>query len=92
MNGAAHQITGGIVDHPVAGDRVVAGKGRGDDVQPIVAATAAGTGVAGVQVRFVLDFQRLRLQRVQALALTGNGVRAHQAGSTFLKGLTVIFS
>ena len=92
MNSAAYQITGGIVDQPVAGDRVFAGKGGSDDVQPIVAATAAGTGVAGVQVRFVLDFQRLRLQGTEALAQTGNGVGAHQAGSTFLKGLIVTFS
>ena len=55
---------------------------------------AARTGMAGVQMGVVGKFETQWIQRGQPFAQDGLdfGCGAHQAGSTFLKGLTVTFS
>jgi len=87
---SAHQFTDSVINQTVAGDGILAGKGRGDDAQVVVAAFL-GAGVAGMAMRLVGDGQGLRLQRRQALAQQFDGVAAH-AGRTFLNGLTLTFS
>ena len=85
MNGAAHQIAGGIVDQPVAGDRVFAGEGRGGDGQPEVLAARSGTGVTGVEGAVVDQLELSRGEGGEPLA--DFGFEAH--GRVFRKGLTV---
>lgn len=85
---AAHQVADRVINQAVAGDRGLAGKHRGDDVQNEVAAIP-GTGMAGVTVRLVFDGNRFRLQYGEALAQQFK--RTH-AGSAFLNGLTTTFS
>ena len=85
MNGAAHQITGGIVDQPVAGDGVFAREGGGHNGQPEVLAPGAGTRVAGVEGAVVDQLELRRGKHGEALLdLVG---QAH--GRVFRKGLTV---
>lgn len=91
MDRATHQITGSIINHAMAGDCVFAHKRRGDDIDMVVAAAAAGAGVSGMQMRVVTDGQRGRLQDRQALTQQFDGVATH-AGRAFLNGLTVTFS
>ncbi len=92
MHRAAHQFTGRIINHAVAGDGVFAGKGCGDDIDVIVATAATRTDMSGMQVGVVADGQRRRLQGgSQALLQQVDGFAAH-AGRAFLKGLTVTFS
>ena len=90
MDASAHQIADRVVDHAVTLDRIVPGEG-GSDYGDFVMAAFPGTGMTGMEVRFVLDVKRLRCRRRQALAQQGCGFGAH-AGSTFLNGLTVTFS
>lgn len=91
MDRATHQVTGSIINHAMAGDCVFAHKGRGDDVDMVMATAAAGAGMSGMQMRVVADGKRGRLQDRQALAQQFDGVGAH-AGKAFLNGLTVTFS
>lgn len=81
---SAHQVADGVINQAVAGDRVLAGKGGGDDVQHEVAAVFR-TGMAGVTMRLVFDNERIRSQYGEALAQQFR--RAH-AGRAFLNGLT----
>ncbi len=90
MDAAAHQIADRVVDHAVTPDRIVAGEGGGDYGDFVMAAFFCA-GVAGMQMRFVLDGERLRCQCSQAFAQQDRGFGAH-AGRTFLNGLTVTFS
>ena len=90
MDAAAHQIADRFVDHAVTPDRIVAGEG-GSDYGDFVMAAFPGASMAGVQMRFVLDGERLRFQYRQALAQQGRGFGAH-AGSAFLNGFTVTFA
>jgi len=90
MDASAHQVADRFMDQAVALDRIVPGEG-GSDYGDFVMAAFPGAGVAGMQMRFVLDVERLRFQYRQALAQQGRGFGAH-AGSTFLNGLTVTFS
>ena len=87
MNSTAHQITDRVIDDPVTLDGIVTGKNCWDYGDFVMAAIARA-GMAGMKMRFVLDFQRLRMQRRQALAQQCDGFAAH-AGRAFLKGLTV---
>ena len=90
MNASAHQVADRFMDQAVTLDRIVPGEGGGD-YGDFVMAAIPGAGMTGVQVRFVVDDERLRFQHHQALAQQLDGFGAH-AGSTFLKGLTVTFA
>jgi len=85
MNGALHEVPQVLVDQAMAGHGGEAGEGRGDDGQLVMAAAAAGTGMAGVAMGFIDEVELRRLQGRQAL--TDLRLDAH-AGKTFLKGLT----
>ena len=90
MNAATHQIANRLMDQAMALDCILAGEGGGD-YGDFVMAAIPGTGMPGMEMRFVLDVKRLRGQHRQARAQQGSGFGAH-AGSTFLNGLTVTFS
>ncbi len=90
MYRSAHQVTGSIINHAMAGDSIFSGKDRGNDFKGVVTAVA-GAGVAGMPLRVVPDEHGLRLQGGQPLAQPFDGFGVH-AGSTFLKGLTTTFS
>lgn len=90
MNATAHQVADRSMDDAMALDSIVPGEGRGD-YGDFVMAALFGTGMAGVQVRFIVDGERLRFQRRQAFAQQCRSFGA-QAGSAFLKGLTVTFA
>ena len=87
MNMSAHQVADRSMDQAVALDGILPGEGGGDYGDFVMAAIARAD-MAGMKMRFVLDFQRLRMQRRQALAQQCDGFAAH-AGRAFLKGLTV---
>lgn len=91
MNRSAHQITGCIIDQPMAGDGVFAGKDLGDDVDMVMPAAAASAGMASVQMRVVTDGECVGVERSEAPLQFDDGLATH-AGSTFLNGLTVTFS
>ncbi len=90
MDASAHQIADRVVDHAVTLDRIVPGEG-GSDYGDFVMAAFPGTGMTGMEVRFVLDVNRLRVQYGQPFAQQGRGFGAH-AGSAFLNGFTVTFA
>jgi len=87
MNAAAHQVASRIIDQPMPGDGVFAGKGGCHDVEFVMPAIP-GTGMAGMAMRFVFDGDAERIQRDKPLTQQLDGFAAH-AGSTFLNGLTV---
>ena len=87
MDAAPHQIARGRINHAVAGDRIFAIKGLGNNQQIVVAAFLCA-GMSGVAMRFVFNDQCQGLQTGQSFAQQFNGFGTH-AGSTFLKGLTV---
>ena len=87
MNMTAHQITHRLIDDPVTLGGIVTGKHR-RDYGDFVMAAIPRPGMAGMQVRFILDFQLLGVERHQALAQQCRGFAAH-AGKAFLNGLTV---
>ena len=90
MNATAHQVADRSMDQAVTLDGILPGEG-GSDYGDFVMAALLGAGMTGVQVRFVLDGERLRVQYGQTLAQQGGGFGAH-AGSAFLNGLMVTFS
>lgn len=90
MDGAAHQVARRIINHAVAGHGGFPGKGSGDDLQSVMAAALAGSGMAGMAVRVVLDGERFGSEHGQALAQQFDGFGAH-AGKAFLNGLTLTF-
>lgn len=67
MHGAAHEVADGIVHQSVTGNRILAGKGGGYDVQVVMTAAVARAGMAGVPCRVVLDIECVRLQYGQSL-------------------------
>ena len=85
MNFLTHHVAQRIVNQAVAGDSVLANKGGRHDIQLIVTAAGAGTGMAGVQVAVVDQFDPLWRKHTQAVANFVDD--AH--GRTFLNGLTV---
>ena len=87
MNPAAHQVARSFVNQAMAGQGIFAGKCMGNDVDLIVP-TVAGTGMASMQMRLVINREVLGLQGRQALAQQIDGIGAH-AGRTFLNGLTL---
>ena len=87
MNPTAHQITGGGVDQAMPGDCILTAKGSRYYMKFVMAAFP-GTGVAGMQVRFIFNSNALCRDDGEALAQQLNSFLAH-AGSAFLKGLTV---
>lgn len=54
MNAAAHQVTGSIIDEPMAGNGVLSHKSTGYNVQ-FEMSTVLGAGMSGVQVRFIFN-------------------------------------
>ncbi len=91
MNLDSHQVTGSSIDQTMPGEGVFPREGLGDDVQTVMPAAVARTGMTSMQVRLVDDVNAQRGERAQALAQQGNGVLTH-AGNAFLKGLMVTFS
>lgn len=90
MDAVSHQIACRLINQAMAGNRVFAGKSVGNNGQAVMA-TLAGTGMASVKVRFVVDGEGYGIQALQSLAQQLNCFGSH-AGSTFLNGLTVTFS
>ena len=91
MDASALQIPHRLVNEAVTPDGIVAGKGC-RDYGDFVMAPLACPGMAGMAMGFVLDLETKGVESGEALAQEGDGCRAHQAGSTFLNGLTVTFS
>ena len=89
MDASAHQVADRSMDDAMTLDGILPGEGGGD-YGDFVMTAFPGAGMAGVQVRFILDGERLRSQHGQAFAQQRHGFGAH-AGSAFLKGLTVTF-
>lgn len=83
---ALFEVANGIINQAMPGDRILAGKGLGDDGQVVMPAFP-GPGVTSVAVRLILDDQRLRLQYGQLPTQVFDGIA--QAGNAFLKGLIV---
>jgi len=75
------------MDQAMSCDGVLAGKDLGHDAQVEMTALP-GAGVAGMAGRVIFDDQRQGLQDGQPVADQGDAVFV-QAGSAFLKGLTV---
>ena len=67
MNASAHQVADRSMDHAVTLNRIVPGEGGGD-YGDFVMATLFGAGMAGMQVRFIVDNERLRRQCRQPFA------------------------
>ena len=91
MDTAAHQVTRSIVHQTMAGECAFSDKRHCHNIK-LEVATFARASVSGVAVRFVLDGQDHWRQSSQTLAQQVDGCSVHQAGSTFLNGLTVTFS
>ena len=87
MNPAAHQFACRIIDQPMPGNSVFAGKGDGHDVEFVMPAIS-GAGMTGMAMGFIFDGDACRIQRGKSLAQQLNRFATH-AGSTFLNGLTV---
>lgn len=90
MDSALHQLPGGGIDLPMAGDGAQAGKCFRNDMYLKMPAIISAS-VTGVEVRIVFDTERQRIQRSQFLAEQLNGFGVH-AGRAFLKGLMTTFS
>ena len=60
MNAAAHEVAGGIVNQTVAGHRVFADKGRGNDLQFEMPAFFRSS-MAGMEMGFIFKGDRHRL-------------------------------
>ena len=67
MNASAHQVADRSMDHAVTLDRIVPGEGGGD-YGDFVMATLFGAGMTGMQVRLIVDNERLRRQCRQPFA------------------------
>lgn len=87
MDTSAHQIARCRVDYPVAGCNRLAVKSLGNDGDPIVA-TFAGAGMASVEMGFIINFKKLRVEAGKGLVQEGYRFDTH-AGRAFLKGFTV---
>ena len=97
MNAAAHQVADQRKDLAMPRNGALPGE-RGRDKQKPVMAAIAGARMAGMEVGVVGKFEALRRQRCEPLAQQGfeiiaraGAFRLHQAGRTFLNGLTVTF-
>ncbi len=67
MDATAHQVADRRMDQAVTLDGILPGEGGGD-YGDFVMAAVPGAGMAGVQVRFIVDGERLWFQRRQAFA------------------------
>src|SRR5690625_935646 len=63
-----HHVVDTVVNQTMPGQRRLAAKGFGRDGNPIVAGAASGAGMASVQMTFVFDLKRNRLEFLQPLA------------------------
>ena len=94
MNSRSHQVAQQREYLSVAGNCVFSDERRRNQYQPVMSAAIARAGMAGMQMGVVGKLEMQRFQRGQSFAQGGLdlGGSVHQAGSTFLKGLTVTFS
>src|SRR5690606_25415598 len=86
MDFLLHHVADRVVDEAMAGDRVPALESGRHDVQAVVAAAVACTGMAGVQGGVVLNVDLERGGRRQAFADS----LGHAHGNTFLNGRTMV--
>lgn len=69
MDIGLHHGAKGLVDEPVSANPGLTLECAGDNRDPEVPATIPGTGVSGMQVTFVFDFEQFRIERrLQSLA------------------------
>lgn len=87
MNATTHQVADRSMNHAMTLDRILPGE-RGGDYGDFVMATFFGPSMTGMQVRLIVDGERLRFKRRQSFAQQRPCFGA-QADSAFLKGLTV---
>ena len=74
-----HEISNGLIDQAVALKGFLVGKPGGDDHDGEMTATPAGTGVSGMAVRIIDDFQMYRRQsRAEPFPDKGNSI--HRSG------------
>ena len=67
MNASEHQVADRFMDQAVTLDRIVPGEGGGD-YGDFVMAPIFGASMAGMQMRFIFNGERLRFKYRQALA------------------------
>ena len=65
MNIRLHEGAQCVVNHPVAPDGRLAGKGFSHHGDPEMPAAVPGPGMAGMKMAVVLDFEQFRLEGVQ---------------------------
>ncbi len=88
MDAALHEIANRLMNQAMTSDGILSGKGGRGDGQAKVTAFLC-PGVAGVAMRFVLDFKLRGSECRETLAqqFQGGGM-IDQLGSTLRKGLT----
>jgi hypothetical protein len=86
VNFALHQLAKCGIYHTVTRNRIVTGKLRRDDVQHIVPATITCTGMTGMFMAFVDDFQNRRVKHGKPCVHLILGFT--HCGNVFLNGCT----